>query len=276
MTEGLRRRSYLALMAGAQEVSPSLLLDECGYATHWEQNLMEGLPLTAIASDLAAGAGRELDRKLRAAHSSAALAINTFGPWRTDPSSLCFGETTGFRSMCFEAACQTGLGGTSPHLDLLADGEVPVAVESKCTEWMQTKPAVFSVSYDRLRQTLGDSPWFEEMQQLRVEPCRYRFLDAAQLVKHAFGLTTRFGGRPVQLLYLYWEPRNTEIWPECRQHREEADGLASKVKPASVRLIVMSYHELWANWECQRPPCHLPYLRVRYDREVLRGPSRNS
>ena len=67
------------------------------------------------------------------------------GSWRTDPASLALGGTTGFRSMRFEAICPTGLGGTSPHLDLLAEGDLLVAVESKCTEWMQThKSDVFS------------------------------------------------------------------------------------------------------------------------------------
>jgi hypothetical protein len=130
----LRRRSYQVLLCGARKASPSVRYNRIGYASHWEKNLADNLPLTPIISDLSAGAGCELDSKLRVAHSSAALAINKFGPWRIDPSTLQVGGVRGFHGLKFEATCPTGLGGTPPHLDLIAEGEVLVAVESKCTE----------------------------------------------------------------------------------------------------------------------------------------------
>jgi hypothetical protein len=79
---------------------------------------------------------------------------------------------SGFREMRFEMTFPTGLGGTPPHLDLFAEGDSTVAVESKCTEWMDCKPAVFSSSYDRLRSWLGDSAWFDVMCELRARPDR--------------------------------------------------------------------------------------------------------
>ena len=265
MNKLLLGRGYAALLAGAQKAYPSVHYDHKGYAPSWKENLMKGLPLAEIEIDFGAGAGHELDSKLCAAHSSAALAVNTFGPWRKDPASLKLGGSSGFRSMRFEAVCSTGLGGTPPHLDLLAEGDLPVAVESKCTEWFQAKPAEFSGSYDRLQPSIGDSPWYDEMLQLRSAPRRYQFLDAAQLVKHAFGLLTRYGGREVRLVYLYWEPRNADTWSECRQHRTESDDLATKVQKSPVRLIPMSYRDLWAEWESKGSSDHLRYLRTRYD-----------
>lgn len=268
MSGNLRRRSYAALLAGAQEASPSVRYDQDGYAPCWEHNLMDGLPLADISADLGSGAGRELDGKLRAAHSSAALAVNAFGPWRTDPSSLCLGGITGFHSVRFEATRPTGLGGTVPHLDLLAEGDLPVAVESKCTEWMGPKRAVFSSSYDRLKPAHGHSPWFTQMQQLRASPDRYKFLDAGQIVKHALGSLNCYGTRKVRLVYLYWEPRNAENWPECQKHRTEADDMAARTEQSTVRLVPLSYGELWAEWNRHVSPCHLAYLRTRYDRDV--------
>jgi Restriction Endonuclease associating with ARP len=268
MGEGLLERSYAALLAGARNASRSVRYDQKGYAPRWEDNLMSGLPLAEISHDLSAGAGQELEGKLRAAHSSAALAVNTFGPWRTDSALPILGGITAFRSVRFEAPCPTGLCGTPPHLDLLAEGDLPVAVESKCTEWMTTKPAAFSLSYDRLRPCHGCSPWLKQVHRLRAAPDRYRFLDAAQIVKHALGLLRRYGTREVRLVYLYWEPRNGGSWPECRQHRDEAEDLAARVERSTVRLIPLGYHELWAEWESQAPPGHLAYLRARYDREA--------
>ena len=163
----LLERSYAALLAGGRKASPCVRHDKNGYAPRWEDNLMNGLPLIEIKRDLGKGAGRELDGKLCAAHSSAALVVNTFGPWLTVPASLPFAGITGFRSVHFEATCPTGLGGTPPCLDLLAEGDLPVAVESKCTEWMEAKKAKFSRSYDSLLVSHGHSPWFKQMQQLR-------------------------------------------------------------------------------------------------------------
>jgi hypothetical protein len=266
MSAGLLERSYAALLAGAGAASGSVSYDCRGYTPRWEDNLMPGLPIIEIAGDLGDGAGRELDGKLRAAHSSTALAVNAFGPWRNGPATLPLAGMTGFRSLRFEATCPTGLGGTPPHLDLLAEGDAIVAVESKCTEWMKPKPARFSPSYGRLRGSHGHSPWYEMIRLLSAKPDRYEFVDAAQLVKHALGLLTCYGARQLRLLYLYWEPRNAAEWPECARHREEADDLANQVARCSVRLLPMSYCELWEEWMRQGPPPHLPYLRGRYDR----------
>jgi hypothetical protein len=264
----LLKRSYAVLLAGAREASPASRYDARGYASDWTQNIFEGFALPEIATDFSCGAGRELDGKLRAAHSSAALAVNTFGTWRTDPSLLRLQNLTGFTGMRFEATFPTRLKGTPPHLDLLLDGKIPVAVESKCTEWMLATPAKFRDSYDRLQGSHGRSPWFEIIQQLRADPNRYQHLDAAQLVKHALGLMTYYAQRQVHLLYLYWEPRNSFAWAECGRHRTEADDLASQMASSNVHLVPMSYRELWADWEGHQPPCHLARLKSRYDRDV--------
>ena len=264
----LRRRSYAALVAGAREVHPGIEYDAKGYACQWQENVLDCMPITAIAEDFGSGAGRELENKLCAAHSSTALVINTFGRWRTEPESLRIAGVSGFRNIQFEMTFPTGLGGTPPHLDLFADGDSIVAVESKCTEWMDSKPALFSYSYDRLLGSLGDSVWFDVMQELRGKPDRYLFLDAAQLVKHAFGLLKRFGSREIRLVYLYWEPANDHDWPECRRHRGEAEELARMVANSTVRLIPMSYQELWEEWELAGSPPHLPLLKKRYGRTV--------
>lgn len=263
----IRRRSLAALRTGAREANPNATYDSAGYTAKWENNLGPGLPLTTIVGDMAAGAGRELDVKLRAAHSSAALAINTFGPYREDPGQLHICHSTGSRSVRFEGTCPTGLGGTPPHLDLLAEGDSIVAVEAKCTEWMKCRLADFAPSYDQLQTAHGSSPWFAQIESLRARPDLYEFLDVAQLIKHALGLEACFGGKVVQLLYLYWEPSNTSEWPECQRHRTETETLTAAVRGAGVELVAMSYGELLNEWERQpEPPRHLPYLRLRYDR----------
>jgi hypothetical protein len=265
----LRALSCKALLAAAQRAAPEIEFDERGYTIgSWRQNMLPTAPeiLCAIEADYRAAAGHELGQKLRAAHSSAALVINTFAPWRLHPASLIL-PGTGFHSLRFEKPCPTGLSGTPPHLDLVADGDLPTAVESKCTEWLTARGAKFAESYLALRTDQGGEPWVAAMLRLRRTPDSYRYLDAAQLIKHAFGLLRCFPG-PVVLLYLYWEPRNSSAWPECAAHRAEMDRLGGEVRRSRVRLEHMSYRELWSSWEQKAPKEHLARLRLRYDVEV--------
>lgn len=57
----LRRRSYGALVARAREAHPGIEYDASGYACQWQENILNGMPITAIAEEFASGAGRELD-----------------------------------------------------------------------------------------------------------------------------------------------------------------------------------------------------------------------
>jgi hypothetical protein len=264
----LAARAYKALLAGARKAHPAVEFDSIGYARDWRDNLGAVDCLQAIQSDFGGGAGRELAGKFRAAHSSAALVVNAFHPWRLAPDGLKLAGVSDFRGLRFEAVCPTGLKGTPPHLDLLADGETPVAVESKCTEWMSgPKPVNFSTAYDRLETACGDSPWFAQVAELRANPKRYQYLDAAQLVKHALGLGVRHGSRAVKLVYLYWEPRNAVDWRECAAHRAEVEDLRTRAVGGTVTLVPMSYAQLWKEW-ARLDARHLPYLWTRYDRIV--------
>jgi hypothetical protein len=209
----LSQRSCVALRNGAEAASPLVLYDRNDRAPHWKNNLMQSLhDQHDIENDLQRGAGKELDGKFRSAHSSSALVVNTFGPWRSRPASLSLLGFTGFHSLRFEAECPVWKERkfiTHPHLDALLEGHSLISIESKCTEWMTRKTADFSDSYKALKPNDSDSPfrpWFDEMLELRAEPDRYRYIDAAQLIKHAFGLLRHFEKRDVVLVYLYWEP----------------------------------------------------------------------
>jgi hypothetical protein len=271
MDSSLQRRSCAALLQAAIKASPSARYDPRGFARTWKENLAPGLPLAEIERDFTADADKEPDGKLRAAHSSAALVVNTFGPWRQDPATFSIAGITDFYSVQFEADRRTQLGGTPPHLDMLAEGGIVAALESKCTEWMKPSAPQFSRSYTKVDLFDGDAAWFEQMRELHKAPDRCRFLDAAQLVKDAFSLLNFYPGHDVRLLYLYWEPRNAAAWPQCRAHRDEANALAAAVEKSSARLIPISCHELWAEWEGKIPAAHMKYLRDRYDLDVPRG-----
>ncbi|MCY4613765.1 MAG: hypothetical protein OXB94_09110 [Nitrospira sp.] len=89
----------------------------------------------------------------------------------------------------------------------------------------------------------------------------YDFLDAAQLVKHAFALRTAVDNRrsghdgltPI-LFYLYAEPA---VWPkdgrlvdenDKARHREEITHFARDVEGDEVVFMSCSYRELLKDW----------------------------
>ena len=89
--------------------------------------------------------------------------------------------------------------------------------------------------------------WCAMRDYLRTEPLAYVHLDAAQLVKHAFGLVSegrRSGKRPV-LLYLFAEPtKGRNITPEqFALHRKEIKRFGESVAGAAVRFEACSWRE---------------------------------
>ena len=90
-----------------------------------------------------------------------------------------------------------------------------IGVESKRYEPFRDKKSVdLSDAYDR--QVWGEAmgPFEQVRDALRGGVIKYERLDAAQLVKHGFGLTTqarRAGLRPI-LVYLFAEP-TTALYP---------------------------------------------------------------
>ncbi len=271
-TPGNARAACVAgLMEGLRHANPAAVVDKAGYVARPEDNLIAGLSLSDFAEDLAGGAGQELAGKFRAVHSSAALAINCFAPLRANAHSFDLGECRELKVEGFERRFPTGLTrAQAPHLDVVvsAPGEM-VAIESKCLEYLTPKRVSFSERYRT--EIIGercDSPWFAEMLRLvsRSGPS-YRFLDAAQLIKHAFGLV-RTAAQPTTLFYLYWEPMDAGLSPLFERHRAEIAAFADRVAGSSLKFASMSYPELWAAWDETGDlflTRHAATLRARYE-----------
>jgi hypothetical protein len=87
--------------------------------------------------------------------------------------------------------------------------------------------------------------------RIAAREAEYERLDAAQLVKHAFGLRTEAQKRKkaATLLYLYAEPKT---WPDGRSvqpaaiaaHAREAQTFASEVADAEVAFSISTYSAL--------------------------------
>jgi hypothetical protein len=264
VTVALRHR--FAALRPDLEVSPS------GYVARIQDNLLPGVEPRQFVEDLKRSDGRELASKFRAVHSSAALVVNSFARFKDEPAHLTLAGLSGFEALTFERVCPTGLRGPGqPNLDLLAEGQAGVvAVESKCTEPLQPTAPRFSPAYDaKIRDERRADVWFRAMRTVQAQPDGFRWLDVAQLIKHAFGLARCFKGRRTTLLYLYWEPQGSDREAVMLAHRREVERFADLVSGGFPVFRAQTYRELWAEWQEAVGPAwlkeHIGNLQTRYE-----------
>lgn len=250
----------------------NVALDAKGYAADFRETLLPLVVCQDFEADLDAGDGNELQTKFRAVHSSSGLAVNCFAPFRHRMDDLILPVAGPFDPLRFEQKCPTGLrGGRSPNLDVLLAGPGGVVgIESKLTEYLATHRAAFSPAYsEQIQDERRAQGYFREMQRLLDAPDSYGWLDAAQLIKHAFGLAKTFPDRPVTLLYLFWEPANPSSSPVFAQHRAEIAAFAEQVAGSTPEFRATSYPELWSSWQDAGPADwlapHIVALRERYE-----------
>jgi len=214
-----------------------------------EDNLFQPLS-EATQAEVETGAGDELGSdgvpgKLASLYSSSALVCNMFDFWRGRDARPLFAALrlkAGGSVIGFEAKHPTGLRGTPPHLDVeLVDGDgVPVAVESKFTEPYGTVHNEFRPAYLE-RVSLWDG-----MPKLRAfaEECaggtvEFQHLHAAQLVKHALGLSHSYGPDGFTLMYLWYFVDG----PEGERHRAEVKQFGEMLE-GEIRFATRTYQTI--------------------------------
>ncbi len=274
-TKSPYERARLALGGALLQSVPSISWDQVGYVLDLDQNLLPGVTREEFAAEFAAGAGNELDKKMRAPWSSSALATNSFSLWRRSLDQFYLVGLKGFSKLTFEAKCPNGVSRIPPHLDLLLERKDEiVAVESKCIEYLKAKDSVkVSPRYlqladrDDFRST---SKWFKALRQV----VGFKLLDAYQLVKHYLGLTLTYKGRSITMVYIFWEPRNSDTDPIFAAHRRELKEFADLVAgDRTCRFLALSYPEHWQELESNgnQPDWrlrHITRLRERYLVEI--------
>ncbi len=199
-------------------------------------------------------------------------AVDCFAPFRRQLNNISLPGNPSFDTLRFERKCHTGLRGNPPNLDVLLEGpDGVVGIESKMTEHLTRHRARFSPAHaDKIDDARREQGYFSEMLRLMERPDSHAWLDAAQLIKHAFGLKHSFRDRPVTLLDLFWELANPDASPEFAVHREEIKALSTRMTRQSPTFRAMSYPELWLSWACDsaRVPGwlhqHLENLQNRY------------
>jgi hypothetical protein len=121
-------------------------------------------------------------------------------------SSLVISGLSGFKSLRFERRCPIrGVPPerTPPNLDVLAEGETIVGIESKLIEQIRIgATAHFSAAYDDAITELADDAWRSAIERLKLSPSCFQSFDAGQIAKHYLGMKTAFGTcKPMVLIY---------------------------------------------------------------------------
>ncbi len=257
--------------------SVGLTPDARGYLDTVEANLFQPLNETTRKA-FENGSGSELQdtltrpAKMKALHSSSALAVNFFDSWVGKDTSILaasLGLASEITDIKFEEKFSTGLTGIPPNLDVtleLADGYI-VGIESKLSEWLTPKSksiAPFKPKYFPVGQGLWKLRSLPHAQQLaesiNMGEQSFRYLDAPQLLKHALGLATQLGER-LSLFYIYLD------WPgeESEAHGQEIQRFGALVD-ASLRFEAYTYQDLFSslNNKDGMDESYISYMRARY------------
>ena len=232
-----------------------------------------GVPGLDIERILDAAPGDEIGRgKFDHPESSAALAVNAFGFFLHRASELpplpgCPDAGWPARSLAIEATVRfPWSGGRHPALDcLVATPSALIGIESKRFESFRGHAAAaFREAY--WRPVWGDRMKGHEQvrDSLRDDPHRYCRLDAAQLVKHAFGLRSEVhragahrGLKPI-IFYVHAEP---EYWLRTGRrvddaakvvHRDEIARFARLVAGDEVAFVSCTWQCLLKAWRRDR------------------------
>lgn len=227
-----------------------------------DDRFLAGVPGAYVLRRLAEAGGNEVGLgKFGSDESSAALAVNTFGWFIERPELLppLPGMAPDTKIMLVDVeycARFPWRGGRHPWLDaVVATATQLIGVESKRFEPFRDKKSVsFSKAFncDKWGQEMG--PW-EAMRDALVNGReRFDFLDATQLVKHAFGLVTQgaLKSKDPALVYLFAEPEKRGEVPippaTFAKHRAEIARFGAAVADAQVAFHAISYREWLATW----------------------------
>lgn len=232
-----------------------------------ESDFLPGVPVDYVLQRFALAGGNEVESgKLASPESSAALAANCFAWFAHRPHLLPRfpGLEAAYPPLSVDIEYNARFpwsGGRHPWLDAMITTPAEViGVESKRFEpFRGAKRASLSAAYDR--PVWGDRMGsFERIRDdLRSGSVAFKYLDAAQLVKHALGLLTegRRAGKRAILVYLFAEPAELAGRPipaaALAGHRAEVQSFAERVANSEVTFHSENYADWLSCWSASEP-----------------------
>lgn len=230
------------------------------------------VPLSAkTRQNFEQGSGDELALKMRALHSSSALAVNVFEHWRQRAEFSALTRALGLAQpivgLRFEEQFKNGLPGIPPNLDVvldLADGSI-VAIESKFLEPYSAHAHGFKEKYFENPDELWAGSGFANCQalagRLQSGETAFRWLNAEQLLKHIVGLA-KSAKKPWSLWYLWYAVPGEAT----EHHAAEVAELAQIMAADGIGFRSMTYQELFAGLKSEAEVGDAEYVRYLAER----------
>lgn len=251
---------------------------EPNYVKILEENLFESLS-SDVKEQFEKGDGTELKSKMRALHSSSAIAVNFFHYWNTKREvykiahacRLCRKDNTSSINVSFEQKFEIGKFKKHPNIDVVIKNkdESIYAIECKFTEAYGNrghggiKEDYFDVEFVK-PNLWSDIPNIRRFaESISPEDGKYNYLHPAQLIKHILGLKNKYNKRKFRLLYLWYDVYGDE----GVAHRKEIEEFSAIVKQDGIKFSAISYQKLIANlakYYYDKNEKYLDYLTDRY------------
>lgn len=193
--------------------------------------------------------------KMKALHSSSAIVVNLFQYWQNKAvcpivyaCKLCSTSKTNLINNIrfeekFEISENRSLFPYSPNIDVvIEDSQSCVyAIESKFTEPYRGKPDGIPQSYiDQVSFWNELSNLYELAKEISPDNNTFRYLDAAQLIKHILGLKKNHAKSSFRLLYLWYDV----FGEDGAKHREEIEQFAEIAKKDHINFSHITHQEV--------------------------------
>lgn len=243
-----------------------------------DDNLFQPLGLSAT-DDFVGGQGDELAQKLRALHSSSAIAVNAFHYWQQSDEIGTLARIMSWpanaKGLRFEYKFDKppDIPGYRPNVDvaiLYPDGsEIPfIGIESKFVEPYRDRPSTLKSAY--LLSTVWDRfemPALRSLARLLEQSANdtkrpFKHLNAAQLLRHLVAMCHHADGKNFQLGYFWYDVAQEE----GNVHRAEIDQFKSIAADDGISFFTCSYQEFLVRVvsQCSSKQDYVKYLTNRY------------
>ncbi len=247
------------------------------YTPTINDNLFEPI-LPTVEENFKQGDGGEIidesgsPAKMRAVHSTAALAVNVFQYWQriqevhviASACGLCTKEDRFSEQIVFEEKFSIlDSSRHHPNLDAVIHNSPQAkqsvfAIECKFTEPFRGQKGL-NEKYMQLPDW-QDIPNINSLAE-EISPI-FLHLDAAQLIRHILGLKQKHGKNGFRLLYLFYDVSG----PEGTRHKEEIEKFTQITKSDKINFHSLTYQDLIAGFGSIRSDhaLYVDYLTERY------------
>jgi len=235
----------------------------------FENNLVRELLYACGAGLLGDWLEGLLEEYMSEVQSSAALAINCFGPLLLAGIPFDLGGQRDFRVHSIGRATRRGFEEPDePALYVNATGPGgTVVIDVSCLDYL-TPVGATRTTAGRADQSARAVDQRTEFDELAHVAARSSLLDVTTLLDRARGPAGDTAAAPAALTYLYWEPMDADFSPLFEQHRDEIAAFANQLADDAPRFEAISCIALWDAWADSEDPrlsAHAATLRARYE-----------